>query len=90
MARFISRCPYVARIFAALGDGYWPVNSPAKARDVWAKVGMFPDAASLHQSLNASPISDRNREHALDADLRVDTELRERLRSRARCRDREA
>lgn len=67
--------PHVVRIFAALGDGYWCMNRTDKARDVWREgLAAFPDAESLRLRLNApdgklSGIV----QHALDADVRVDT-----------------
>jgi hypothetical protein len=67
--------PHVARIFAALGDGYWCLNRQDKAREVWREgFAAFPGAESLRLRLNA-----RDNElpgivqHALDADVRVDT-----------------
>ena len=71
--------PHVARIFVALGDGYWRLNRPDKAREVWREgLAEFPDAESLHVRLNTR--DDRLAgvvEHALDAGVRVDTTLRE-------------
>lgn len=71
--------PYVVRIFGALGDGYWRLNRPDKARDAWREgLAGFPDAESLRVRLNArdDQISGIV-EHALDAGVRVDTTLRE-------------
>jgi tetratricopeptide (TPR) repeat protein len=71
--------PHVARIFAALGDGYWRLNRPDKAREVWREgLAGFPDAESLRVRLNARDDQLAGIvEHALDADVRVDTTLRE-------------
>ena len=71
--------PYVARIFTALGDGYWRLNRPDKAREVWREgLAGFPDADSLRARLNARTDQVSGIvEHALDADVRVDTTLRE-------------
>ena len=71
--------PHVARILAALGDGYWRLHRPDEARAVWREgLAGFPDAESLRVRLNArddqvSGIVER----ALDAGVRVDTTLRE-------------
>jgi hypothetical protein len=68
-----------SRVFTALGDGYWRLNRPDKAREVWREgLARFPDTESLRIRLNARddqvrPIVD----HALDPNVRVDTTLRE-------------
>lgn len=71
--------PHVARIFAALGDGYWRLKRPDKAREMWREgLAGFPDAESLRVRLNARDDQLAGIvEHALDADVRVDTTLRE-------------
>ena len=71
--------PHVARIFTALGDGYWRLNRPDKARDVWREgLAAFPDAESLRLRLDARDDQlGAIVEHALDAGVRVDTTLRE-------------
>ena len=49
-----ARSPYVARIYVALGDGYWRLKNPAKAREVWQEgSGLFPADAQLRQRLTA-------------------------------------
>ena len=71
--------PLVARILAALGDGYWRLNRPEKAREVWREgLAEFPDAGNLRVRLTArnDQLTDIV-EHALDAGVRVDTSLRE-------------
>jgi tetratricopeptide (TPR) repeat protein len=71
--------PHVARIFTALGDGYWRLNRPDKARDVWREgLAAFPDADALRLRLDARDDQLGGIvEHALDAGVRVDTSLRE-------------
>ena len=71
--------PHVARIFAALGDGYWRLNRADKAREVWREgLAAFPDVDSLHVRLTASDDQLAGIvEHALDAGVRVDTTLHE-------------
>ena len=71
--------PYASRIFVALGDGYWRLNRPDKARDVWREgLVAFPEADSFGVRLRAADgqVADIV-EHALDAGVRVDTTLRE-------------
>ncbi len=73
------RMPLVARIFAALGDGYWRLHKPEKARDVWREgLEGFPASETLRLRLTArnDQLEDIV-EHALDAGVRVDTSLRE-------------
>jgi tetratricopeptide (TPR) repeat protein len=70
--------PHVARIFSALGDGYWRLNRTDKAREVWREgLAQFPDVEAFHIRLDAA---DNQLEgivqHALDADVRVDTTSR--------------
>ena len=71
--------PHVARIFTALGDGYWRLSRPEKAREVWREgSAAFPDAESLRERLTAKDDQLGGIvEHALDAGARVDTTLRE-------------
>jgi tetratricopeptide (TPR) repeat protein len=68
-----------SRVFAALGDGYWRLRRPEKAREVWREgLGRFPNTESLSLRLNAR--DDQLAAivgHALDPDVRVDTTLRE-------------
>lgn len=68
----------VARIYTALGDGYWRLEDRGKAREVW-KTGAakFPDHAELKRRLDDDAgkvrwvVSD-----ALSPGTRVDTSLR--------------
>jgi hypothetical protein len=73
------RSPYVARIYLALGDGYWRLKNPTKAREIWqAGSGLFPGDAQLRQRLTSpdNAVTDTiNR--TLDAGARVDTSLKE-------------
>jgi tetratricopeptide (TPR) repeat protein len=71
--------PHVARIFAALGDGYWRMNRTDKAREVWRQgLAAFPDAEGLRLRINAGDTQLAGIvEHALDASVRVDTTSRE-------------
>ena len=71
--------PHVARILVSLGDGYWRLNQPEKARAIWRDgLAEFPDVEGLRLRANA-----RQDQlpgivaHALDADVRVDTSMRE-------------
>jgi tetratricopeptide (TPR) repeat protein len=70
---------YVARVFVSLGDGYWRLGQQSKARQIWQE-GMtrFPDVELLRARVNAG---DENLQgiiaHAFDANVRVDTSLRE-------------
>lgn len=71
--------PYVARIYLALGDGYWRLKNPAKAREVWrdGQTG-FPDNARLRSRLtSADSLITETIAMELDAGLRVDTSLRD-------------
>jgi tetratricopeptide (TPR) repeat protein len=70
---------YAARIFAALGDGYWRLSRPAQARAIWHEgVARYPDAEPLRMRAEASDSrAQAIVDHALDADVRVDTTLRE-------------
>jgi hypothetical protein len=71
--------PHVARIFVTLGDGYWRLNRPEKAREVWREgLAGFPGAESLSVRVNARDDQLAGIvEHALDTAARVDTTLRE-------------
>jgi hypothetical protein len=67
------------RVFIALGDGYWRLGRPLKARDVWRDgASRYPASESLRRRVNAT--DDQAGAivgHALDASVRVDTTLRE-------------
>jgi tetratricopeptide (TPR) repeat protein len=70
---------YVSRIFVSLGDGYWRLGRQAKAKQVWQEgITRFPDAELLRTRVSAT---DEKLQgiiaHAFDADVRVDTSLRE-------------
>jgi tetratricopeptide (TPR) repeat protein len=71
--------PYLARILQTLGDGYFRLDQRDKARQTWRDgLAMAPDNEPLRRRVTAS--DDQARAivaHALDADVRVDTSLRE-------------
>lgn len=71
--------PYVARIYVALGDGYWRLKNPAKAREVWRDGQVhFPDNARLRLRLtSADGVTTETIAGELDAGIRVDTSLRD-------------
>lgn len=71
--------PYVARIYVALGDGYWRLKNRDKARAAWRDgQSRFPadDRLRLRLSATDGVITDTIA-HDLDAGVRVDTSLRE-------------
>jgi len=74
-----SRSPYVARIYVALGDGYWRLKNRAKAREVWQEAArLFPSDAQFQFRLGSPESVVTNAiDRALDAGARVDTSLRE-------------
>ncbi len=71
--------PYVARIYIALGDGYWRLKNPAKARDVWRDgQTRFPANDRLRARLtSADAVITETLARELDAGVRVDTSLRD-------------
>ena len=71
--------PYVARIYAALGDGYWQLKDRDKARATWREgQARFPGDERLRIRTTATDrvIADTIA-HDLDASVRVDTSLRD-------------
>lgn len=71
--------PYVARIYTALGDGYWQLKNRDKARATWREgQAMFPGDERLRIRTSATDraIADTIA-HDLDAGVRVDTSLRD-------------
>ena len=71
--------PYVARIYVALGDGYWQLKDRDKARATWREgQARFPGDERLRIRTTASDrvIADTIA-HDLDASVRVDTSLRD-------------
>jgi tetratricopeptide (TPR) repeat protein len=70
---------YVSRIFVSLGDGYWRLGQQAKAKQVWKEgIARFPDTELLRTRVNATDEKLHGIiAHAFDADVRVDTSLRE-------------
>ena len=71
--------PYVARIYAALGDGYWRLKNPVKAREVWRDgQTRFPGNDRLRSRLAASDaLVSETIAKELDAGVRVDTSLKD-------------
>lgn len=70
---------YVARIYSALGDGYWRLKRRDLARATWREgQSRFPDDERLRLRLTAADgvITDTIA-HDLDAGVRVDTSLRD-------------
>ena len=73
------RSPYVARNYIALGDGYWRLKNPTKAREIWREgSGAFPADPQLRQRLTSpdNVVTDTINK-TLDAAARVDTSLKE-------------
>ena len=75
------RLPYVARIYIALGDGYWRLKNRARAREVWQEgASLFPGDARLRVRLTSSDEVVKDViDKALDAGARVDTNLKDAL-----------
>jgi tetratricopeptide (TPR) repeat protein len=71
--------PYMPRILQTLGDGYFRLDQREKARLTWrAGLALDPANAPILARLDASEEQLRGIiGHALDADVRVDTSLRE-------------
>jgi tetratricopeptide (TPR) repeat protein len=70
---------YVARIYVALGDGYWRLENHEKARATWRDgQARFPDNDRLRLRLTSpDSVVTTTIAHDLDAGVRVDTSLRE-------------
>jgi tetratricopeptide (TPR) repeat protein len=70
---------YVARIYLALGDGYWRLKKRDKARETWQSGrARFPDDEQLRMRLmSADDVVSDTLAHELDAGVRVDTSLHE-------------
>ena len=70
---------YVARIYVALGDGYWRLKNQDKARATWREgQSRFPADDRLRLRLTASDtVLTDTIAHDLDAGVRVDTSLRD-------------
>ncbi len=71
--------PFHARVYVALGDGYWKIDQFDQATATWkAGLGEFPDNASLKARLNAQ--GDQLKtvvEAGYDPSKRVDTSLQD-------------
>lgn len=70
---------YVARIYVALGDGYWRLKNHEKARETWQTgAGRFPDDERLRlRTTSPDGAVTATIAHDLDPSVRVDTSLRE-------------
>ena len=71
--------PYVARIYASLGDGYWQLKDRDKARATWREgLARFPGDERLRiRATAADRVIADTIAHDLDASVRVDTSLRD-------------
>ena len=71
--------PYMPRILQTLGDGYFRLDQRDKARQTWRDgLALAPDNEPLRRRLAASDEGARGIvAQALNADVRVDTSLRE-------------
>jgi tetratricopeptide (TPR) repeat protein len=71
--------PYHARVYVALGDGYWKTDNIEKARSVWAEgLKQFPDSAPLKDRLARQGDELKTYiDDALDPAKRVDTNLKD-------------
>jgi tetratricopeptide (TPR) repeat protein len=67
------------RVWVALGDGYFKMDDPAKARAVWTEgLAQFPDSAALKQRLALQPKAVQALlDTVYDPNKRVDTSLQD-------------
>ena len=79
MQRADRRHAYHVRTFVALGDGYWLMDDPQKARAMWrAGLKEFPDSEALKTRLAAkAPALKTLIDDTYDPSRRVDTNLSE-------------
>jgi tetratricopeptide (TPR) repeat protein len=77
--RAAARRPYHVRTFVALGDGYWKVDQPERARAIWQDgLREFPGHGPLAARLRATAAALAAMiEEAFDPAKRVDTDLSE-------------
>jgi tetratricopeptide (TPR) repeat protein len=70
---------YVARIYSALGDGYWQLKDRDKARATWREgLAKFPADERLRiRASGTDRVVADTIAHDLDASVRVDTSLRD-------------
>jgi len=70
---------YHARVYVALGDGYWKIDDTANATGTWrAGLAAFPDNAALKARLSATPEQMKAiMDSTYDPAKRVDTSLRD-------------
>lgn len=71
--------PWVPRIDVSLGDGYWRLDQPDRARATWREgLALCPDCAALIERVRGDDRQVHDIvEHALDPNVRVDTSMRE-------------
>ncbi len=69
--------PYHARVYVALGDGFWKIDDMTSATNTWRTgLAAFPDNAALKARLAASPEQLKTlMDSAYDPSKRVDTSL---------------
>jgi tetratricopeptide (TPR) repeat protein len=70
---------YYARVYVALGDGYWKMDNTDDATKTWrAGLAEFPDNAALKARLAAQPDALKTLiDEAYDSNKRVDTSLKD-------------
>jgi tetratricopeptide (TPR) repeat protein len=70
---------YYVRTYIGLGDGYWKIGNPEKARSVWREgLKAFPDSETLKARLDQTDDQIKAAiDDAFDPNKRVDTDLRE-------------
>jgi len=79
MADQLAKKSYHGRAWASLGDGYWRLSDPGKAREIYAKgLELYPDNQELkaRAGLEGEAL-DAYLEALFDASRRVATDLRE-------------
>ncbi len=79
MAKTMKQRPYHGRAWAALGDGYWRLEDPVKAAEIWRQgLKMYPDHQEIKEraSLEGEEL-DAFYEALFDTTTRVGTHLRE-------------
>jgi tetratricopeptide (TPR) repeat protein len=71
--------PYVARIYVALGDGYWRLSNHEKARATWrdGQAKFSGDERIRLRLTSADGVVSDTIAHDLDGGIRVDTSLRD-------------
>ncbi len=80
LAKELQRLPCHGRAWAALGDGYWRLEDPEKAREIYRRGReLYPETPELQErvALAGDAALDAYLEALFDANNRVDTHLRE-------------